>query len=304
MGALRRFSRKTRLRPQRKGQGMSQPLTLPAPAGAVLLAAALLLLGGCEAIYDDTKGWANRLEASILDAAHDLSEDPDADAPTRYRPETSETGAGAETAALGLMPRPEGTPVLIEPNPAEDLRQHDLLLDELPNPADPPPTKDAKATAPAGDAVAGDTVAGAAEALAKKAETAAAEATKPATADKTAEKAETAALPPAPKRKPEAPQTAAKPKPSDDVAMVLHLSSLRSEGAAKREWSDLQRSFPAALGNLTADIRRTELGDKGVFYRVLAGPLPSRSAAKDACAAVKSKNAKQYCRVMPSRPQG
>lgn len=284
---------------------MSQPLTLPTPAGAALLAVALLLLGGCAAIYDDTKGWANRLEASILDAAHDLSDDPEAEAAARDTPETAENDAGTETAALGLMPRPEGTPVLIEPNPAEELRQNDLILEELPDPAEPAPAKDAKNDAEP-PAEPGGAVIAAADALGAPA---AAPARKPAEAkagttagSKT--KAESPAPPPAPKRKPEAPQTAARPEPADEVAMVLHLSSLRSEGAAKREWSDLQRSFPAALGNLTAEIRRTELGDKGVFYRVLAGPLPSRSAAKDACAAVKSKNTKQYCRVMPSGPKG
>lgn len=259
---------------------MSQRHRPPAPASALALAACLLLLAGCEAIYDDTKGWANRLEASILEAANDLSEDPEVEEAARYTPETAENAPGEATAALTPVPRPDGgTPILIEPNPAEDLRQDDLLLDELPDPTEPEPAKEAKdESAPTEPEKA---------AVEEKAMAAAA-------------KDSAAPLPPHPKRKP---QTATQPKPGNDVAMVLHLSSLRSEQAAKREWSDLQRSFPEPLGKMEAEIRRTELGDKGVYYRVLAGPLPSDSAAKDVCAALKSKDAKQYCRVMPSKPK-
>jgi cell division septation protein DedD len=54
---------------------------------------------------------------------------------------------------------------------------------------------------------------------------------------------------------------------------------------------------------MQAEFRRTELGEQGTFYRVLAGPLPSDSAAKNACAALKAKNAKQYCRVLPPKPK-
>ncbi|MEQ9607195.1 MAG: SPOR domain-containing protein [Kiloniellaceae bacterium] len=123
-----------------------------------------------------------------------------------------------------------------------------------------------------------------------------------------------AKLPPKPLPKP-APEAApaaapaavadAEPAPAADaaVAMVLHLSSLRSEEAAKREWSDLQRSFPEPLGQMQAEFRRTELGDKGTYYRVLAGPLPSRDAARQVCDDLKAKKARQYCRIVPSQPQ-
>ena len=127
------------------------------------------------------------------------------------------------------------------------------------------------------------------------------------------------ATPTAPQPKPAVPATAGKApeepsekapekstEPAKDAAvqMVLHLSSLRSEEAANREWSDLQRSFPAPLGQMEAEIRRTDLGDKGTFYRVLAGPLPSPDEARQVCSALKAKDTKQYCRVMPSEPKG
>src|SRR3546814_3042816 len=87
------------------------------------------------------------------------------------------------------------------------------------------------------------------------------------------------------------------------VAVVLHLSSLRSEEAAKRQCSDLQHSFPEPLGPLQAEFSRTDLGDSGTFYRVLAGPLPSRDKATQVFAALKAKNAKQYCLILPSKPK-
>src|SRR3546814_4144225 len=47
-----------------------------------------LAVGGCDAIYEDTKGWANRLEVSLLSATHD--ETAPADAPARSEEHTSE----------------------------------------------------------------------------------------------------------------------------------------------------------------------------------------------------------------------
>jgi cell division septation protein DedD len=57
------------------------------------------------------------------------------------------------------------------------------------------------------------------------------------------------------------------------------------------------------LGQLQAEFHRTDLGDKGTFYRVLAGPLPSRDEATQVCAALKAKDARQYCRILPSKPK-
>lgn len=266
----------------------------PSAKAALGIAGALVMLslGGCEAIYDDTKGWANRLEASLLEAAHELSDDPDAQAPAPHTPEVVEPRRPARadetraTARSEAAAAPARKPTGLVRNAAESLLapQSDTESDTEPGTA--PDAEPAKETAP----VAGTK---AAKGESGKAKT---------------------ATPPLPKPKPQMAQASQEKKPpqdknpeqpakaADSVAIVLHLSSLRSEAAAKREWSDLKRSFPAPLGTLEAEIRRTELGNKGTFYRVLAGPLPSHSAAKDACAAVKARNVKQYCRVLPSEP--
>lgn len=278
----------------------------PGRAGAALVLVALVgLLGGCDAIYDDTKGWANRLEASILEAAHELEEDPEAQPPEHYTPEVVEPPRSpAPGGASAMSPVPAQPP--LAPAPAAQAP-----------PAAIPDGTVAEATGtlmvPAGaDAAAGKASAG--DATAKAPASAKAEAKQPAQSGNDAKKAP----PPLPIRKPQMAKAAkadeaAKPEETvsakaaaaedlDPVAMVLHLSSLRSEAAAKREWRTLKRDFPVTLGGMEAEIRRTELGDKGTFYRVLAGPLPSRTLAQEACDAVKARNLRQYCRVIPSTP--
>ncbi|HEY9537198.1 MAG TPA: SPOR domain-containing protein [Kiloniellaceae bacterium] len=211
-----------------------------------------LAVGGCDAIYEDTKGWANRLEVSLLSATHD--ETAPADAPAEEAG-VEKTGVDAKHEE---MPAPPAVPV--EP----------VTVVALPAPTPPAAPPPAVAAPGESEKVSGGVLAAASEALLANADAKASDA-----------------------------------KSADDavVAVVLHLSSLRSEEAAKRQWSDLQHSFPEPLGPLQAEFSRTDLGDSGTFYRVLAGPLPSRDKATQVCAALKAKNAKQYCRILPSKPK-
>ncbi|WP_193371244.1 SPOR domain-containing protein [Pelagibius marinus] len=295
--------------------------TAPGRAGAALLLWTLpALLGGCDAIYDDTKGWANRLEASILETAHELDEEPDAQEAEHYTPEVVETPRAPRAA----MP-PKQPPAAVPPQavasqmarPASSAEPEGAVADAASGLLVPAPKAKAETTETA--AKDGKKTGGTSkDAIAKN------DGKKP---QKAQGKSAKAAMPPLPKRKPQiaavAPEKESKAsskEPSKEPAetpsqepvqtaktdnahaMVLHLSSLRSEEAAKREWSNLKRDFPVALSGMEAEIRRTELGDKGTFYRVLAGPLPSRTAAREVCAEVKARNVKQYCRVLPSPP--
>jgi cell division septation protein DedD len=258
-------------------------------AGAALL---LTLLGGCAAIYDDTKGWANRLEASILKTAHEIGEP---------QQQESATGGPGEMAPPPAVPLEPVDTAALAPLEAQPSRTPEAQPSRTPAPL-------AAATAPEGAmAAASDALlAGEAETPAKPAEPAAAPeqamATPTAPQPKPAVPATAGKAPEEPSEK--APEKSTEPAKDAAVQMVLHLSSLRSEEAAKREWSDLQRSFPAPLGQMEAEIQRTDLGDKGTFYRVLAGPLPSPDEARQVCSALKAKDTKQYCRVMPSEPKG
>jgi hypothetical protein len=56
----------------------------------------------------------------------------------------------------------------------------------------------------------------------------------------------------------------------------------------------LSKRFASQLGGLEHRVERVDLGNnKGVFYRLKAGPLPSNAAAKDMCVQLKAK--RQYC---------
>lgn len=58
----------------------------------------------------------------------------------------------------------------------------------------------------------------------------------------------------------------------------------------------MQKSHPDLLGDLRLTVQKADLGTKGVYYRIQAGPIPDRTTAEDVCAELKS--AKQSCLVV------
>ena len=93
----------------------------------------------------------------------------------------------------------------------------------------------------------------------------------------------------------EAPKKTAPPRRAATISrpegrFMVQLSSLRSESAVRRAWSDLQRHHRDLLGGLSLNIRRALLkGEKRAFYRMRAGPLSTRKAAKDLCSRLKAR---------------
>ena len=71
--------------------------------------------------------------------------------------------------------------------------------------------------------------------------------------------------------------------------MRVQLGSLRSAEAAKEEWARLKREQPELLGKLSAIAVKADLGDKGVYYRVQAGPLPDGAAAERLCSELRQR---------------
>ncbi|HEX6979373.1 MAG TPA: SPOR domain-containing protein [Alphaproteobacteria bacterium] len=63
----------------------------------------------------------------------------------------------------------------------------------------------------------------------------------------------------------------------------VQLAALRSADEARQAWSRLQRMHPDLLGKLSSDVVRADLGAKGTFYRLQAGPLSDEAAARDLC---------------------
>lgn len=76
----------------------------------------------------------------------------------------------------------------------------------------------------------------------------------------------------------------------------VQLASLKTDAAARAEWARVQQANKDLLGGLKLDIERVDLQDKGVFYRIQGGPLPSRETASDICAQLKGRG--QPCIVV------
>ncbi len=101
-----------------------------------------------------------------------------------------------------------------------------------------------------------------------------------------------------------APQPAAKAAAQSKEALVaaasapagrpsqiqVQLASVRSPEAAREEWARLKRENPELLGRLTAVAVRTDLGDKGIYYRVLAGSFGDMAAAEKLCSELKQRD--------------
>ncbi|MCW5749305.1 MAG: SPOR domain-containing protein [Alphaproteobacteria bacterium] len=69
----------------------------------------------------------------------------------------------------------------------------------------------------------------------------------------------------------------------------IQVASERSEDVAKSTWARLQKANGDVLGNLHMQAARADLGDKGIWYRVQAGPLEEKQA-KETCARLKARN--------------
>lgn len=116
--------------------------------------------------------------------------------------------------------------------------------------------------------------------------------TKPAA--KPAPKATPAAKPAAPAKV--AKTVTAKPAPAKPVAQapaatggayVLQIGAYKSEAEANAAWKAYQRRHPI-VGGYTPDIKRVDLGAKGVWYRLRIGSFTDRAGASALCAKLKA----------------
>jgi len=74
----------------------------------------------------------------------------------------------------------------------------------------------------------------------------------------------------------------------------LHLASYRNTDRLKDGWAELKAAHPAELTGLEARIQRIDTGESGVFQRLLAGPVNSRTAASGLCRTLSAKGV--YCK--------
>jgi cell division septation protein DedD len=116
-----------------------------------------------------------------------------------------------------------------------------------------------------------------------------------------------AAVPPAPSATPQAvapaQPSAARPSPAPPQAAAtgsgfrIQLGSLKTAEDADRTAEKLKQTYADLLAGLTFNVVRADLGDRGTFFRIQAGPL-DRETATDLCAKLSAR--KQGCIVVRS----
>jgi SPOR domain len=82
------------------------------------------------------------------------------------------------------------------------------------------------------------------------------------------------------------------PKPAAGKAggIRLQLGSLRSEEAARQEWERIKHKNADLLRSLSAIPIRTDLGDKGIYYRIQTGPVADLAVAERICIELKQRS--------------
>jgi cell division septation protein DedD len=105
---------------------------------------------------------------------------------------------------------------------------------------------------------------------------------------------------PAATPKPAATQTAeapSAPAPTPTLSTGsarVQLAAVKSPSLAKAQWAKLQKAYPELLGALTLNVEKVDRSGT-TLYRVQAGPLNDKAAAKDLCAKLAAQ--KQACLV-------
>ena len=66
---------------------------------------------------------------------------------------------------------------------------------------------------------------------------------------------------------------------------------------ALKQFADMQQKFGGVLQNKTPDVKEANLGDKGMYHRLLVGPPGSRDAAQSLCGSLKTAGYTNDCWV-------
>ncbi len=76
----------------------------------------------------------------------------------------------------------------------------------------------------------------------------------------------------------------------------IQLAAVKNADEATPEWSRLQKSLGTQLDGLTLTVESVDLGTKGIYHRIQAGPFPDKAAAAAKCEVIKQM--KQDCLVV------
>jgi TPR repeat protein len=132
--------------------------------------------------------------------------------------------------------------------------------------------------------------------------------TEPLAPDKVTPPTPPAASPPVITTPPPEPRKPASPPRNPPTDMAAHwriqLAAYRSVAEAKAAWARLEARHGAALRGLAPHYERVDLGPKGVFHRLQAGPVADRDAARALCARIRQAVPDQPCLVIAPRKSG
>lgn len=103
------------------------------------------------------------------------------------------------------------------------------------------------------------------------------------------------------------PQAKPAPEPKTTVGQSkaagrfrIQVASVKDKAAAEREWRRLQAANKDLLGALRLEIERADLGKRGIYHRLQAGPLADEASAKGLCAALTKR--KIGCLIVRPKP--
>lgn len=85
-----------------------------------------------------------------------------------------------------------------------------------------------------------------------------------------------------------APAPTPKAAASTGAGYVAVLSSQKTRMDALKAFADLQQKYGEALSGRVPDVQEANLGEKGIWYRVVVGPPGSREAANGVCSQLRS----------------
>jgi cell division septation protein DedD len=85
------------------------------------------------------------------------------------------------------------------------------------------------------------------------------------------------------------PQTAAVPPSAGMTGYRLQLGAVKTPEVARSESDRIKRLYGDLLGSLGLSVERADLGDRGVFYRIHAGPIADAAQAERVCAQLRQR---------------
>lgn len=74
---------------------------------------------------------------------------------------------------------------------------------------------------------------------------------------------------------------------SESTSYYVQLGSVISEKGAEDEWKRLSRIFSAELTGSAHRVQQADLGDRGIYYRIQAGPM-SHEMASEVCSSIQA----------------